>query len=80
MRVHGELLLTGSNDQSVSIIQSNTLTVINRIDCGKLLSSSICCSIRAVDAKDNRILIGTLGSEIFELKSNQKIENATNDG
>ena len=37
-------------------------------------------SIRAIDVFENKVLVGTLGSEIYEIKSNQKIDNATNEG
>lgn len=67
--IHQDLLLTGSNDESIKIWTADSLNLITNIDCGALLDGSVCKKIRALDVMGNKILIGTLGSEIYQLES-----------
>ena len=63
--IHENVVLTGSNDHTIKILSLDGFAVLNTIDCDKLLERSVNRSIRALDAIDNKVLIGTLGSEIY---------------
>lgn len=65
--VHENILLTGANDATINIWEFDSLTKITAIDCNNLFTESVCPKIRALDVKGNRILVGTLGSEIYQL-------------
>lgn len=39
--------------------------MLTTIDCGKLFEHSVNSCIRAIDAMGKKLLVGTLGSEIY---------------
>jgi len=47
---HIGILLSGSNDQTIKLFKISSLDLITTIDCNKLLTNSVNCSIRALDA------------------------------
>ena len=65
--LHEGLLITGSNDKTIRISKSKTLEMLTTINCSKLFEQSVNCSVRAIDAIGQKLLVGTLGSEIYEL-------------
>lgn len=74
------MILTGSSDESVKIISADSLEVVNTIECASMFTHSVQKAIRALDVWENKIIVGTLGSEIYEISSNQAIDNATSEG
>jgi|JI6StandDraft_1071083.scaffolds.fasta_scaffold97462_3 hypothetical protein len=56
------VLLTGGKDGIVNIVAIDTLATIASVKCEEVLKDSKCVSVRSVDALDNKLLIGTLGS------------------
>jgi len=77
--IHEDILLTGSNDETIKIRNADSLDVIFNVDVGFRLEGSVCKKIRALDVMDKRILVGTFGSEIYQLESSQPIKNTTSD-
>lgn len=65
--------MTGSTDKTIKVLNEKTFSVIQIIDCEGLFRDSIRPSIRALDVLGNKILVGTLGSEIYEIKANAEI-------
>lgn len=65
--LHEDILITGSNDKTIKLFKSKTLEALATINCEKLFEHSVNCSIRAIDALGKRLIVGTLGSEIYEL-------------
>lgn len=65
--LHEEILITGSNDKTIRLSNSKTLEALTTINCAKLFEQSVNSSIRAIDALGKKLLVGTLGSEIYEL-------------
>ena len=45
----GNMILTGSSDESIKIISFDGLEVVNTIECGKLFTTSVNSAIRAID-------------------------------
>lgn len=65
--LHEDILITGSNDKTIKLFKSKTLEALATISCEKLFEHSVNSSIRAIDALGKRLIVGTLGSEIYEL-------------
>jgi hypothetical protein len=63
--LHEGLLITGANDKTIRLSKSKTLEVLTTINCGKLFEQSVNSNIRAIDALGKKLLVGTLGSEIY---------------
>lgn len=64
------MIVTGSSEEKIKIISFDKHEVVNTIDCAALFSNSFNKSIRAIDVWENKMIVGTLGSEIYEITSN----------
>lgn len=62
LRVGKKVILTGSKDKTIKILDRNTQKIITSIDCKKLLKDSVCPEIEAIDFIGSKIIIGTKGS------------------
>ena len=49
--------------------------MLNTINCEALFEGSVCAKIRALDVYDQKILVGTFGSEIYQLETGTQIKN-----
>lgn len=67
-----DVVLTGGKDKKINILD-NKFNVIQTIDCEKLLKGSVSAQVRAIDVLGNRMLVGTIASEIFEVKCSDPI-------
>lgn len=56
------VILTGGKDAKINILKAADLEILATIECDKVLKDSQCPSVRALDAHDNNLLVGTLGS------------------
>ena len=65
--LHEGLLISGASDKTICFSNSKTMEKLTTVDCGKLLDRSVNSSVRAIDALGKRLIVGTLGSEIYEL-------------
>ena len=65
--IYEDTLLTGSNDQTIKIWDADSLKVRTTINCQTLLEGSVCAKIRALDVFDRKIVVGTFGSQIYQL-------------
>jgi len=62
--------VTGGKDGRINILNIRTYEVIVSADMNTILSDSECTSVRSVcfDNKSTKLLIGTYGSEIYEIR------------
>jgi WD40 repeat protein len=60
--IHENVLLTGSNDETIKIWDADSLSLLCTVDAKSKLEGSVCKKIRALDVRDKRILVGTFGS------------------
>lgn len=61
--------MTGGGDKTICVLKEKTLETIQKIDCSKIIKDSVRLSICSLDVWENKILAGTQGSEIYELKA-----------
>ncbi|EGR30612.1 hypothetical protein IMG5_127930 [Ichthyophthirius multifiliis] len=72
----GSILITGSKDQSIAFLDINYAIII-RVDLQTIFIGyleSVCSEIRAISVSNDEmhILIGTIGSEIYEIQLNDE--------
>ena len=77
--IHEDILLSGSNDESIKIWNADSLKLLFTVDVKFRLEGSVSKKIRALDVMDKRILVGTFGSEIYQLESSLPIKDTTAD-
>lgn len=66
MHLNQKYVFTGSRDETISILSGETFETLKTFEMKYVLPLSICRAVRAIDVKDNKLLIGTYGSEIYE--------------
>lgn len=66
--------MTGGSDKTIKILSQSDLTVLKTIHLLEIIKDSADLSIRSLDVWGNKILIGTLGSEIYEIKAQGGVE------
>lgn len=57
------------------ITQGDTMQQLRQFDLKASLPLSICRWVRALDLKDNKLLVGTYGSEIYECELSDALVN-----
>lgn len=62
-------MMTGGGDKTICILKYNGLTTMQKVNCEIIIKDSVKLSICSLDVWENKILVGTLGSEIYELKA-----------
>lgn len=66
--------MAGGSDKTIRILSQSDLTVLKTINLLELIKDSADLSIRSLDVWGNKVLIGTLGSEIYEIKAQGGVE------
>lgn len=72
-------VVTGSKDQTINVLDANNYTSLLVVDCETTLRGSRCPRIRSVcfNADKKALLVGTFGSEIYELQTNTSALSST---